>query len=130
VPKSGAYPYSHSNSFESRFFNLTAFNIGYHAVHHDNERVHWSALPAFHRRMRRRLAADGAHVVPYGYYRAAHICAWPGATERGYQTFVSDQVEGFRAPARGPVGSAAVALATRAPRREESRPHEHIGGPC
>jgi fatty acid desaturase len=103
VPKSGAYPYSHSNSFESKFFNLTMFNIGYHIVHHDYERVHWSVLPNFHERMKKRLIAGGAHVVPYGYYHAAHVLSVIGRSERGFQKFVTDQAEGYGRPVEIPV---------------------------
>lgn len=130
VPRSAAFPRSHSNSFESKFFNLTTFNIGYHAVHHENERVHWSALPAFHRRMRRRLVADGAHVVPYGYYRAAHICARPGATERGFHTFIADHAEGFGASPRIPDDLQRESIPARTLRDEESRQAEHVRGAC
>ena len=70
VAKSVLHPVSHSNTFLSRFFNLTTFNIGYHIEHHDYPAVHWSELPAFHQRLKNRLIEGGAHVLPFGYYRA------------------------------------------------------------
>jgi len=70
IAKSVLHPVSHSNTFLSRFFNLTTFNIGYHIEHHDYPAVHWSELPAFHQRMKKRLIENGAHVLPFGYYRA------------------------------------------------------------
>jgi len=94
-------PYRHSNSFASRFFNLTMFNIGYHVVHHDYDQVHWSVLPAFHRRMKRRLVEKGVHVVPYGYYRASSICSALGRTEQGYRRFTADQAVGYGTPDPG-----------------------------
>lgn len=100
VPKSAEHPYSHSNCFTSKFFNLMMFNIGYHIMHHDYERVHWSVLPEFHRRMKERLIEGGAHVVPYGYYRAASICSSIGRTEEGYTRFVTDQQADYRSTAR------------------------------
>lgn len=38
----------HSNTFASPFYNLTMFNIGYHAEHHERPNVHWADLPALH----------------------------------------------------------------------------------
>ena len=99
-PKSDAVPFRHSNAFTSRFFNLTMFNIGYHVCHHDYDQVHWSALPRFHERMKRRHVERGVHVVPYGYFHAAHLCSTPGRTEIGFQRFVNDQARGYE-PAPG-----------------------------
>ena len=98
TPKSDEVPYRHSNSFVSRFFNLTMFNIGYHVEHHDHAQVHWSALPALHERLRARQLTAGVHVVPYGYFHAASICSAVGRTEAGFDRFASDQAEGYRAP--------------------------------
>jgi beta-carotene hydroxylase len=95
VQKSESRPFQHSTTFLSRFFNLTMFNIGYHIEHHDHPQVHWSALPLFHERMKSRLAQGDAHVVPYGYYRAAHLCSAPFRTDEGYSTFVADCAPGF-----------------------------------
>lgn len=100
VPKSEEHPYSHSNCFTSKFFNLTMFNIGYHIMHHDYEQVHWSVLPEFHRRMKDRLIAGGAHVVPYGYYKASSLCSGLGRTGTGYEQFVRDQHEDYLSPVR------------------------------
>lgn len=95
VPKSAEEPLAHSTTYLSRFFNLTMFNIGYHVEHHDYPHVHWSELPAFHEKMKPRLIAEGAHVVPYGYYRAASIISSISSRGRGYDRFVKDQAPGF-----------------------------------
>jgi len=95
IPKSSGRPGLHSNTFLSKFFNLTMFNIGYHVEHHDYPNVHWSDLPRFHQRKQQELRACGAHVVPYGYYRAASICASMTDERGGYARFVTDEAEGF-----------------------------------
>lgn len=65
--------YLHSNTFRSKLFNLTMFNIGYHAEHHTFPHVHWSELPAMHEVLKDDLISEGAHVVPFGYYRAGYL---------------------------------------------------------
>ncbi|MFT5463190.1 MAG: fatty acid desaturase [Planctomycetota bacterium] len=95
VAKCEEFPVQHSNSFHSKFFNLTMFNIGYHIVHHDYEQVHWSVLPRFHDKMKERLIANGAHVVPYGYYHASHLVAKIGDDEGGFNRFAADQVPAY-----------------------------------
>ena len=93
----------HSNTFLSRFFNLTMFNIGYHVEHHEYPDVHWSALPRFHAKMRARYQREGVHVVSYGYYHAAHIVASELGSDRAFERFTQDQAPGFEAltPAPG-----------------------------
>lgn len=103
VAKSRMHPHSHSTTFLSRFFNLTMFNIGYHVEHHDYPQVHWSLLPRFHQLMRARLVASGAHVVEYGYYKAAHLVTRPFDGEGGFREFVADQAPGYEAPFELPV---------------------------
>jgi fatty acid desaturase len=71
VPKSTRFPVSHSNTFLSRFFNLTTFNIGYHLVHHDHPAVHWTDLPKLHQELLREQQEGNAHILPFGYYRGA-----------------------------------------------------------
>jgi fatty acid desaturase len=66
-------PYSHSNTYLSRFFNMTMFNIGYHIEHHDYPQVHWSELPAFHQKMLGEILPKGGHMLPFGYYRASRL---------------------------------------------------------
>ena len=67
---SAEHTYRHSNCFRGRLFNLTMFNIGYHAEHHTHPHTHWSELPELHAQLKPELVADAAHVVPFGYYRA------------------------------------------------------------
>jgi len=95
MPKSKDRPMSHSTTYLSKFFNLTMFNIGYHIEHHDYPHVHWSELPAFHEKMKPKLIESGAHVVPYGYYKAAAIVAQISKQGSGYEKFVNDQAPGF-----------------------------------
>ncbi len=95
VKKTEDQPYYHSNTFLSKFFNLTMFNIGYHVEHHDYPQVHWSVLPQFHEKMKSRFIQKGAHVVTYGYYHAAHLCALPFRTEEGFNKFAGDQAPGY-----------------------------------
>ena len=95
IAKDAQHPVQHSNSFLSRFFNLTMFNIGYHVEHHDNPGVHWADLPKFHAVHRDELVAAGAHYVPYGYYAAARKFAAPGSTETTLQGFCTEQAIGY-----------------------------------
>ena len=88
-------PYAHSNTFVNGFFNLTMFEIGYHIEHHRHPQVHWSALPALHRRLRRELIAGGGHVVPFGYYRGGQLLSSYLAPDRGRRVF-GEQHEAYR----------------------------------
>lgn len=81
--------YSHSNTFLSRFFNLTMFNIGYHIEHHQWPNVHWSALPRVHERMKGNIVQDGGHVVPFGYYRGGQLLSSILSPNRGRRIFLS-----------------------------------------
>ncbi len=82
------HTYRHSNCFVSRFFNATMFNIGYHALHHTYPWVHWSDLPSLHDSLREDLVRDGAHVVPFGYYRGGMLLAAASrGSERAQATF-------------------------------------------
>jgi len=109
-PRSDGPELAHSNTYLSRFFNLTMFNIGYHVEHHDSPHVHWSELPAFHEEMRERLVEGGAHVLPYGYYRAANLVASITRPEAGFRRFVEDQAPGYEPLPAGSVGEREVLL--------------------
>jgi fatty acid desaturase len=111
-PKSPARPYSHSNTYLSRFFNLTMFNIGYHIEHHDHPNVHWSALPALHRRMKPELVNKGAHVLACGYYRAGQLLCRGVFSARARAAFAMQHPDYVAAPAAAP----------SAPARPEQRP--------
>ncbi len=43
--------HDHSRNFVGGWFNFLFFNNGYHTAHHDNPAMHWSELPAEHRRI-------------------------------------------------------------------------------
>lgn len=114
-PRSAGRPWQHSNTFLSRFFNLTMFNIGYHLEHHEYPGVHWADLPALHARMRQLYAAEGARVVPYGYYKAARIVSSVVDPDGGYVQFThSDLLPAFQRPVPRPIVAARAALTAAA----------------
>lgn len=41
-----------SRSVENRLYNLTSWNLGYHAAHHMRPGIHWTELPALHAQIR------------------------------------------------------------------------------
>jgi fatty acid desaturase len=53
-----------SVSYYGRFYNLIAFNDGYHQEHHLSPASHWSQLPAMHVRRREYLDAQQRIVSP------------------------------------------------------------------
>ena len=55
------------------FFNLTMFNIGFHIEHHAHPECRLERAAKLHDRLKVRLVAGGAHVVPFGYYRAGRL---------------------------------------------------------
>lgn len=106
-PSTTDKPYTHSTTFLSRFFNLTMFNIGYHIEHHHYPLVHWTALPRLHGRLKDRLATGGAHVVPFGYYRAGQLLSAFLAPGRGRRLFLAQHPE-FRSDRTALRGADAV----------------------
>lgn len=48
APKSKDFDYNCARNFTSRFLGWTAFNNGYHTVHHAYPTIHWSQLPEMH----------------------------------------------------------------------------------
>jgi fatty acid desaturase len=94
-------PYTHSNTFVSRFFNLTMFNIGYHIEHHHHPRVHWTALPVLHERLRQEIVDGGGHVVPFGYYRGGQLLSSFFAPDRGRRIFLEPHPD-YRRPSPRP----------------------------
>lgn len=44
-----------SRSVENRLYNLTSWNLGFHAAHHLRPGIHWTELPALHAKIRPEL---------------------------------------------------------------------------
>jgi fatty acid desaturase len=80
--------FSHTTTFLSHFFNLTMFNAGFHVEHHEKPAVHWSELPRLHAAMKPELIAGGAHIVPYGIYRASSLLNSFFHPKRDWQRFL------------------------------------------
>ncbi|MDM9385360.1 fatty acid desaturase [Chlorogloeopsis sp. ULAP01] len=84
VEASTEHPYRHSNTFLSPMFNLTMFNIGYHIEHHCYPHIHWSALPACHKRLKSDLINDDASIVPFGFFYGATLFALVAPMQRSH----------------------------------------------
>jgi len=96
-------PMRHSNTFLSRFFNLTMFNIGYHTEHHEHPHVHWSELPGLHERMKDELIEHQSHVVPFGYYRGGQLLSALTGPRRSREKFAEQHPDYVRVPEKEPV---------------------------
>lgn len=44
-----------SRNVENRLYNLTSWNLGYHAAHHMRPNAHWTTLPALHANIRAQI---------------------------------------------------------------------------
>ena len=64
------------------------FNAGFHIEHHERPTVHWSELPRLHAAMKPELIAGGAHIVPYGIYRASSLLNSFFRPRQGWQRFL------------------------------------------
>jgi beta-carotene hydroxylase len=42
--------YKHSRNYTGKIINFVSFNSGYQTVHHNHPEIHWSELPALHKR--------------------------------------------------------------------------------
>jgi beta-carotene hydroxylase len=85
--------FSHTTTFLSHFFNLTMFNAGFHIEHHEQPAVHWSELPRLHAAMKPELIEGGAHIVPYGIYRASSLLNSFFRPREGWQRFLEQHPE-------------------------------------
>ncbi len=68
-----------SRNVENRLYNLTSWNLGYHAAHHLRPGVHWSALPALHATIRPQIPPHLITTSVFGLPSAAER-ALRGAT--------------------------------------------------
>jgi len=85
--------FSHTTTFLSHFFNLTMFNAGFHVEHHEKPAVHWSELPRLHEAMKPELIEGGAHIVPYGIYRASSLLNSFFRPRQGWERFLEQHPE-------------------------------------
>lgn len=60
-------PYNHSRNFTSGFTNFMMFNNGYHTAHHNKASVHWSQLPAAHKKLAHLIAPHLNQPTILGY---------------------------------------------------------------
>lgn len=85
--------FSHTTTFLSHFFNLTMFNAGFHVEHHEHPSMHWSELPRLHEAMKPELIEGGAHIVPYGIYRASSLLNSFFRPRQGWERFLEQHPE-------------------------------------
>lgn len=90
--------FSHTTTFLSHFFNLTMFNAGFHVEHHERPSMHWSELPRLHEEMKPELIEGGAHIVPYGIYRASSLLNSLFRPRQGWARFLEQHPDYRRAP--------------------------------
>jgi fatty acid desaturase len=102
-PEDEIHPFRTSNTYLSRFFNLVAFNIGYHNLHHTFPHIHWSDLPEFQRLIQDTFDADGAVALRVGYFRASVELT----RGREWPDIVKEYSVAGRAPATQSVGKLA-----------------------
>lgn len=62
-----------SRNVENRLYNLTSWNLGFHAVHHMRPGVHWTELPALHAQLRPQIPP---HLITHSVF------GLPSAAER------------------------------------------------
>ncbi len=84
--------FSHSNTFTSKFFNLTMFNIGYHIEHHHWPEIHWSALPRAHKLHCADIIKGNGRILPFGYYRGGQLLSNWFVPEHGRSIFLSSDI--------------------------------------
>lgn len=65
-----ASPWDHSRNVTGRLVNWLVLNNGFHTAHHLRPSLHWSRLPAFHRRVVEPRIAPGLS------YRSLVVAAW------------------------------------------------------
>lgn len=68
-----------SRSVENRLYNLSSWNLGFHAAHHLRPGIHWTELPALHARIRPQLPAHLITTSLFGLPSAAERALRAGA---------------------------------------------------
>lgn len=66
-----------SRNVENRLYNLTSWNLGYHAAHHVRPGLHWSELPALHQQIRDQIPP---------YLITTSVFGLPSAAEKAMNT--------------------------------------------
>ena len=66
-------PLNHSRNFTSRFTNFMMFNNGYHTAHHNKASVHWSQLPAAHKKIAHQIEPHLNQSTIIGYLLKTYL---------------------------------------------------------
>jgi beta-carotene hydroxylase len=75
-----------SRNVENRLYNLTSWNLGFHAAHHMRPGIHWTELPALHAQIRPQIPPHLITTSVFGLPSAAERALVAPARLRWMQT--------------------------------------------